>query len=872
MSQLPTGTVTFLFSDIESSTRLLNRLGDSFTPVLETHQRLMREAFTAHSGIEVSTEGDAFFVVFTSALDAVRAAGDAQRALEANEWGDEPVKVRMGLHTGRGTLGGDNYSGIDVNRAARIMSTGHGGQVVMSEATAVLVERELTDGLSLTSLGFHRLKDLDHPEHVHQLTIEGLPSEFPPLKSLDARPNNLPAHLSSFIDRPEQLQDVHSLLEHKRLVTLTGPGGTGKTRLALQVAADCLSSFKDGAFAVLLAPVTDPALVASTIRTELGVKEEGARPAVELLKDHVADKEMLLVLDNFEQVVEAAPLVAELLTAAPKLKVIVSSRAPLRVMGEQEYPVPPMGLPDAEKLPPIEQLEGYEAIALFMERARGAKPDFALTEQNAETIVRICDRLDGLPLAIELAAARVRILSPADLFARLESCLTILAGGRDLTERQRTLRGAIEWSYQLLDESQRTLFRALAVFAGGWSFEAAEGICDPASVGLDVLDGLEALADNSLIRRFETDSGATRFRMLQTIREYATDQLVAMDEIDDLRSRHASFFCGRATELVATITASFETRDRAVLEEANFRAALKFLLESEDIEAGLGLAATLWRFWQVIGRLSEGRTWLERYLAHPKAERFDAARLRAISAIGSICYWQGDFETTRKYYEMALDALKDGHDEQALAEAYYNLGFLATVEERYEAGLEYHLQARGLYEKLGSERGVATTALGLGINRVLAGDYEASDAFADEAHAFFDPLNEWFGMMMTAFVRYQAFRFTGRYEEGASTMIDMFDRVGENLDPASLSSLFDTLADVIASQGRFETALRLSGAAERIKEDVQASAPPTLIRPGDIKGKSAVALSPEEIERFWQEGRDMPIDEAVALVRKEAEL
>lgn len=873
MSQLPTGTLTFFFSDIEGSTKLLSELGDDFTRVLEAHQRLMRDAFAAHSGIEVSTEGDAFFVVFTDALAGVKAAADAQEALASHDWGEHPVKVRMGLHTGRAVLGGDNYSGIEVNRAARIMSAAHGGQVVVSAATAALVQRELGSRLSLTSLGPHRLKDLEHPEEIHQLSIDGLPDEFPPLRTLDARPNNLPEHLSTFIDRPEEIAAIRGHLAEKRLVTLTGPGGTGKTRLSLEVAMACLSEFRDGAFAVRLAAVIDPELVASTIATELGVKEEGARPTADVLKDHLADKEMLLVLDNFEQVVDAAPLVAELLTAAPGIKMIVTSRAPLRVSGEQESPVPPMALPDPDHLPSVQHLQEYEAVALFLERARSAKPDFELTEQNAEAVVRICHRLDGLPLAIELAAARVRILSPADLYGRLESCLTLLTGGRDLTERQRTLRGAIQWSYDLLDEPQQKFFRSLSVFSGGWSFEAAEKVCDPGSLDIDVLDGLESLVDNSLVRRFETDAGDTRFRMLQTIREFGHDRVLDAGEEDDLKSRHAAYFCEVARERAEGLTASFAVRDQAFSDDDNYRTALAHLLEKGALSEGMELAATLWRYWMVVGHLAEGRTWLERYLGHPDADKHPEARLHAISAIGSISYWQSDFETTRKYYGMALEAQKGLDDKMGLAEAYYNLGFLATVEERYDEGLEYHLQARAIYEELGSERGIATTALGLGINRVLMGDYEASDAYADEAFAFFDPNNEWLGLMMSSFIRYQAFRFTGQYDDAAQVMLAMFDRIGSQLDPASMSSLFDVLADVRASTGRYESALVLSGAAERIKQEVGGSAPPTLIRPADVKGKAAAGgMSEDEIEALWAEGRAMPIDEVVAIFRKEAEL
>ena len=866
---LPTGTVTFLFTDIEGSTKLANRLGDGFIETLERHQQLLRDVFSTHSGVEVSTEGDAFFIVFDSAHDAVHAAAEAQRSLDAHDWGDMPVKVRIGLHTGRATLGGDNYAGMEVHRAARIGSTSHGGQVVMSEATATLVQRDLTGGLSLRDLGEHALKDLEHPERIFQLSIEGLPDEFPPLRSLSARPNNLPVQLTTFIERPDQLAEIKELLAANRLVTLTGPGGTGKTRLSLQVADSCLTEFGDGAFVVFLAPVVDPSLVPSEIATSLGIKEEGTRPIADLLAQHLADKERLLVLDNFEQLLEAAPVVGDLLSKAPKVKMLVTSRAPLRISGEQEYPVPAMALPDPERLPPTESLEDYESVALFVERARGVKPDFAVTDSNAEAIARICSRLDGLPLAIELAAARVRILSPDDLFKRLESCLAFLTGGRDLTPRQRTLRGAIEWSYELLDDAEKAFFRQLAIFSGGWSFEAAEAVVS-SIVDLDAFEGLESLADKSLVRRFETHDGSTRFRMLQTIREYAMDRLVAAEEIDEAGRRHAAYYKQLAKDQLPGLLATFEARDRALLDDDNFRAALTFLVESYQTGEALALGAALWRYWHVAGHLAEGRTWLEQILARPDADSYPEECALALTALGSISYWQSDFETTRNNYEQALKTWREIGDESALAEAYYNLGFLETVAENYDEGERYHRESQAIYEKLGSERGVATTHLGLGINRVLAGDYKEARQLSDAAYEFFDPLNEWFGLMMSAFIRYQAYRFTGEYEKGTELMLSMFERVGEDLDAASMATLLDTLSDTLAHQERFPEALKLSAAGRHLKDDVGGHAPATLIRVGDIKEMAAGHLSEEEIEAAWAEGYGMTVTEAVALAKKEA--
>jgi class 3 adenylate cyclase len=468
MAGLPTGTVTFLFSDIEGSTRLLQTLGDRYVAVLDEHAAILRRAVAGAGGVEVSTEGDSFFVAFASPQAAVRAAVATQRGLAAHDWPPgRPVRVRMGLHTGEGVLGGDNYVGLDVHRAARIAGAAHGGQVLVSDATRALVDHGLPDGASLRDLGEHRLKDIALPERLHDLVIEGLRADFPPPRTLDARRDNLPVQLTSFVGRNEEIAEVRRLLGRTRLLTLSGPGGVGKTRLALQVAAELLAGFGDGAFFVDLSSVTDPALVPSVVAQVLGVPEVAGRPILEAVRDRLRNQELLLVVDNFEQVVEAAPLLEELLTAAPALKVLVTSRVVLSLRGEQEYVVPPLELPDPERLPDLPALGRVEAVRLFTERAQAVRPGFRLTEENAPAVAEICARLDGLPLAIELAATRTQVLSPEQLLARLQQRLALLtSGARTLPERQRTLRAAIAWSYDLLEAAERRLLARLSVFSG----------------------------------------------------------------------------------------------------------------------------------------------------------------------------------------------------------------------------------------------------------------------------------------------------------------------------------------------------------------------------------------------------------------------
>src|SRR6266699_3451177 len=480
MHDLPRGTVTLLFTDIEGSTHLLKQLGDRYTGVLSECRQLLRAVFQEWSGREVDTQGDAFFVAFARATDAVLAAVDAQRAIANHPWPEGvAVRVRMGLHTGEPALTSEGYVGLDVHRAARIMSAGHGGQVLLSQTTCNLVEQDLPDDVGLRELGQYRLKDLGRPRRLFQLVISDLPTDFPALRTLDSFPNNLPVQPTPFLGREKELAVVGDLLRRKdaRLVTLTGSGGSGKTRLGLQVAAELSDLFGDGVFFVNLAPISDPAFVVSTIVETLGLREGVGQSLQERLREELRLKHMLLLLDNFEQVVSAAEQVAALLVACPQLKVLVTSREVLHVRAEHEYVVLPLELPDPKRLPDLTVLSQYAAIALFIQRAQAVKPDFQMTNANSRAIVEICARLDGLPLAIELAAARMKLFAPQALLARLGQRLQVLTGmSRDVPARQQTLRNTIEWSYNMLDEQEQRLFRQLSVFVGGCTLEAVEAV------------------------------------------------------------------------------------------------------------------------------------------------------------------------------------------------------------------------------------------------------------------------------------------------------------------------------------------------------------------------------------------------------------
>ena len=653
MRQLPTGTVTFLFTDIEGSTRLLGEHGEAYAGLLEEHRRVLRAAFERHGGIEVDTQGDAFFVAFSRASDALAAAGQAQGRLE--------LPVRMGIHTGEPTVTHEGYIGMDVHRAARICAAGHGGQILVSEATQQLVE-----GAPLHDLGEHRLKDLGQPVRLYQLGER----EFPRLRSLNQ--TNLPAQPSELVGRERELAELLELLGERRLLTLTGPGGSGKTRLSLQVAAEAVERFAGGVFFVPLAAVSDPELVLPTVGQTIGAQDGVA--------EHVGEHEMLLLLDNLEQVLDAAPALAELLERSPNLRLLITSRALLRIAGEHEYPVEP--LPEED------------AVALFQARAADSEP--------LEAVHAICRRLDGLPLAVELAASRTRLLSPEQLLERLEHALPVLTGGRrDAPERQRTLRATIEWSYQLLDPAAQQLLRRLSVFAGSFTIEAAEEVCNAD------LERLESLLDHSLVRRWASG----RLGMLETIREFAAELLDKSGEGERLRRAHAEFFLalGDASGLrLDTLGTAPQRHDLVLPELHNFRATMDWAAASDPV-LGLRVAVSIENIW-VTHDPREGLVRFQTLLE--RARDVDPyLEARALLDLGGCAEWTGDHDRGGAAYERALELFRQIGDEHGIAEARFRLGVVASRKGEFVLARALWQESLEEWERLGDEAGV-TQALG----------------------------------------------------------------------------------------------------------------------------------------------------------------
>ena len=672
MTEPPSGTVTLLFSDIEGSTRLLRQLGDGYAAQLARHRELLRGAFESHGGRVLDTEGDAFFASFESAGEAAAAAEDGQRALAAEAWPDgNEIRVRIGLHTGEPRPVDGNYVGLDVHQAARVMAAGHGGQVLLTEPTRAL----LGDSVELRDLGEHTLKDLSGRHRLYQLELEGLPVDFPALNTVANWTTNLPAQPNVFIGRERELAEVAELLGRAdvRLLTLVGPGGTGKTRLALQLARSVGDSFPGGVFVVALSPLRDPELVVPTIARTLGLQDQPGETTLETVTEHLRERKLLLVLDNFEHVVRAASALSKLLSESAELKLLVTSRSPLRLLGEQSYGVPQLALPALDERVAAQDVAGVESVRLFVERAQAAAEQFELDDENAAAVAEICVRLDGLPLALELAAPWMRTLTPPALLRRLDQRLPLLTGGtRDVEERQRTLRNAIDWSYGLLPEGEQTLFRRLAVFVGGCRLEAAEKICSLEGAADDsVLDELNSLVEKSLVFRRTDSDGEPRFRMLETIREYATDQLESSGELDDVRRVHAAWFAELAEDLDAESRTGDHSAAVARLAEdyPNLRAAMNWGRGRRDGELLLRIATALCPFWLTRGYVGEGEETLEEALelaAHRPA--------RALVGLNSFRFFSGESDGLVNAVHEALSAAEELGDPLVLAQGWNLLG------------------------------------------------------------------------------------------------------------------------------------------------------------------------------------------------------
>jgi predicted ATPase/class 3 adenylate cyclase len=806
--QLPTGTVTLLFTDIEGSTKLLQELVERYSDVLTKHRRLLRDAFQRHGGVEVDTQGDAFFYAFSEAEDAVAAAAGAQEALA-----EGPVRVRIGIHTGAPTATEDGYLGMDVHLAARIMSAGHGGQVLVSEQTRAA--RSASDNLLLSDLGEHKLKDIGGPIWLHQLGSE----PFPPLKTISN--TNLPRPASSFVGRDRELEDVQALLREGlvRLLTLTGPGGSGKTRLAIEAAAELVGEYPNGVFWVGLAALRDPDLVTETIAQTLGAKEG--------LAEYVGERELLLLLDNLEQVVAAGAELAALLESCPNLRLLVTSRELLRVRGEVEFPVPP--------------LVEAEAVSLFCERAR---------LEPSEEVAELCRRLDNLPLAVELAAARTRALTPAQILERLSQRLDLLTGGRDADPRQQTLRATIEWSYDLLSEEEQQLFRYLSVFAGGCTIKAAEQVADAD------LDSIQSLVEKSLLRF--TDG---RYWMLETIREFSDELLAKAGELEGLKSRHTRY----VLRLVADVETSGGTGSASsglAAELDNFRAALAWAEGAGEIDSQLDLVGRSWPFWWYRGSAAEGLAWVESALARCEGEQ-DERRAKVLTAGAMFAYRRGDLDRLKAFAEDALAIARGLSEERHSIWPLIFLGIWAGEVGDLGVSTKHYEEAITLAKRADEPRLVGAAMNNLGVVAVLQRDYARAATLYESALAISTELDTE-DRALEAINLAWCLDQMGRTEE-ATRVVEEGLALAQELDnPVTLADGLIVLAELAHKAGHSVLSARLFGVGLRAREEAGEPAWGAHAEEDEGLARSLQAtLGEDEYARAFASGQKMSVDDAL---------
>jgi len=804
---LPSGTVTFLFTDVEGSTRLLHELGaEGYAEALAEHRRLIREACARSGGVEVDTQGDAFFFAFPTAPGALAAAGEMTEALSAG-----PIQVRVGLHTGTPLLTEEGYVGDDVHFAARVAASAHGGQVVLSSTTADLIEH------SLTALGEHRLKDIAEPVAIHQLGD----GSFPPLKTISN--TNLPRPASSFVGRDAELAEVISRIEQgARLVTLTGPGGTGKTWLALEAALTLVPEYKAGVFWVGLASLRDPALVTETIAQTLGAKDD--------LASHIADREMLLLVDNLEQVIEAAPELSTLLRSCPNLTLLVTSRELLRIEGEVEYPVPPLAEP--------------EAVSLFCERAQ---------VEPSEEIAELCVRLDSLPLAVELAAARTKVLTPAQILERLSGRLDLLKGGRDADPRQQTLRATIEWSYDLLSPEEQQLFARLAVFAGGCTLEAAEEVAEAE------LDTLQSLVEKSLLR-FTNE----RYWMLETIREYAGER--AQSPADGpLRSRHAELFAELANQAITDISDSQrEWSDRLEQERDNMRAAMSWSLGQGRPELAYELAIAYGRLCALRGPLGEGRSWLEAVLQQG-GDVPVPLRQRALRAASDLAERQGDLDVARAQAGESLELARAMGDPDAIGAALLSLGIIEGDANNFDLSEALQCEALTVFSAAGNERGVRGTLGMLGFLYNSRGNYSEARTVCERALIMSRAAGDKRGVCVAATNLGHALAREGVIDEALELQREALQLARELFDLQAIGEILLDIAALGIVRRDYEVTGKLLGAIVALAESTEFALMP--IEEEWFEGMLADVrreAGSSQLDRMTADGRQVPLDELVA--------
>ena len=867
----PQGQVTFLFTDLVGSSQLWEAFPEAMRATLARHDVLLRQAIGSHRGKIVKKTGDGIHAAFASPANAIYAAIEGQKRVQSEEWTETgPLLVRMGLHIGDSQFREGDYYGSTLNRAARIMSIGHGGQILISAEVHHLLKNNSALPFQMLDQGEHRLKGFRRAEKIYQVLHPDLPAKFPPLNSISAIPNNLPLQPTEFIGREREIETLVQRFPGTRLLTLTGPGGTGKTRLALQTAAELLDKYADGVFFVDLTLLNDGTLVPSSIAEELNVKELKTQPILETLKQFLEQKTLLLVLDNFEHIMEAAPLVGELLAAGPKVSVLVTSREVLHISGEQVYAVPPLGLPPSGSQIDLQQIASYEAVQLFNNRARAANPAFHITPENAEDVAEICRRLDGLPLAIELAAARVRLFTPKKLLERFSDRLKILTGGaRDRPARQQTLRSAIDWSYDLLAQPERKLFARLEVFSGGRSLEAIEAVCSR-ELEIDILDGLESLLDKSLIGQEEDFEGQPRIIMLESLHAYARERHKEYEDWEATLTSHAEWVLAFAEAGEDGLFGQSPGlwADRLRVEEGNIRAVLERCQSGQlKPEIGVRLAGALRYYWESTGKLSEGIAWLETMLSL-SSDQPKAVRAKALCGAGVLSYWRGDWQHGAIYCQEALEAGQELGDRVIVGEAQHFLAHVAQNQRNPELGLKLLSESHQIFSSINHPWGVQRSRICLADALRLQQNYDLAaqnfeEAIREQRKKSGDIL---LAMLLSNYGN--VLNRQGKYQLARDCFLEGI-RESQTLNNSMLIAyLVDGLAGNMVLSGHAAKAAQLMGAAEGFFEAAGISSMAAIDQADHdyYMAQIQASLEQEVINGLWEKGKGMSIEEIVAYV------
>jgi predicted ATPase/class 3 adenylate cyclase len=817
-----TGYATILFTDIQGSTELSQLFPDTMPAAILRHHDILHRCIKENNGYVFEIIGDAFCASFSSAIDAINAAGEIQKKLISEDWGETPIKIRIGLNSGDVEWNGKGYTGyMTLSRTQRIMSTGHGGQIIISNEVYEKLKDVNQNRYTFRDMGERKLKSIIRPEHLYQVNFEGLPNEFPPLKTLDARPNNLPVQPSSFVGRKKEMSEIKRLLKQTHILTLIGSGGTGKSRISIEIGTDMIDDFTHGVWFVELAPLFDPSLASQEIASVFNLKESGDKKLIDVLIEHLKDKQLLLILDNCEHLInECANLTNTLVKNCPNIKIIASTREALKIDGETIYRIPSLSVPVVKGDYSIESLLENDSVRLFTDRALSTKPDFRVTDSNVLFIARLCNNLDGIPFAIELAAARVRSLPVEKIAEKLNDRFKLLTGGsRTALPRQQTLRAMMDWSYELLTDDEKAMLRRLSVFAGGWKLETSEEICSDENVETyEVIDVLGSLIDKSLV---VFDEEKERYFLQETVRQYGIEKLSESSE-DEFKIRHSQFFLSMAEEAEPHLTGSEQRKWTNLLEEEhdNLRVAIgRNSLDMNSEESVVKFGAFLWRFWYIRGYLSEGRKWLKEILGKFKTDSIYLGN--AFRGAGVLARSQGDYLDAKTKYDEALRIYRDIGNKEGIANILNGLALISYEQGNVNESKNMHEQALMMRREINDKRGIASSLHNLGDISSEFGDYVKAKEFYSDALNNWKRIGDKLSLANTMYSMGNAAYNQGEYLEAEKLYKESIEIFREAGDDVGVAYTLSGLGNIAEQQGNHEEAIRILKDALKIFKEAE---------------------------------------------------